>query len=133
MLWILCAGRNLTLGSEQIDNEHKVFVEIIGRIHDAVLKEKSINDIKRLIRELETYAVFHFVSEENIMIDSEFPELEEHKKEHEKLIETRDNKIKKIISREVNPDTLVYFLVNWFVEHTTNRDPKLAKHLRHNT
>ena len=130
---IVCWQKSYSVGSEQIDNEHKVFVEIIGRIHDAVLKEKSIDDIKRLTRELETYAVFHFVSEENIMIDSKFPELEEHKKEHKKLLETLDNKIKKIISREVNPDTLVYFLVNWFVEHTTNRDLKLAKHLRYNT
>ena len=130
---IVCWQKSYSVGSEQIDNEHKVFVEIIGRIHDAVLKEKSIDDIKRLTRELETYAVFHFVSEENIMIDSEFPELEEHKKEHGKLLETLDNKIKKIISREVNPDILVYFSVNWFVEHTTNRDLKLATHLRHNT
>ena len=83
---IVCWQKSYSVGNEQIDNEHKVFVEIIGRIHDAVLKEKSIDDIKRLMRELETYAVFHFVSEENIMIDSEFPELEEHKKEHEKLL-----------------------------------------------
>ena len=129
---IVCWQKSYSVGNEQIDNEHKVFVEIIGRIHDAVLKEKSINDIKRLIRELETYAVFHFVSEENIMIDSEFPELEEHKKEHEKLLETLDNKIKKIISHEIDPDTLVYFLVNWFVEHTTNRDLKLVKYLKYN-
>ena len=130
---IVCWQKSYSVGSEQIDNEHKVFVEIIGRIHDAVLKEKSINDIKRLIRELETYAVFHFVSEENIMIDSEFPGVEEHKKEHKELLKTLDNKIKKIASREEDPNTLVYFLINWFVEHTTNRDLKLAKHLRYNT
>ena len=121
-----------SVGNEQIDNEHKVFVEIIGRIHDAVLKKKSIDYIKRLLRELEAYAVFHFVSEENIMIDSAFPELEEHKKEHEKLLNALDIKVKKITSFEEVPDTLIFFLINWFVEHTTSRDLELAKHLRNN-
>jgi len=130
---IVCWQKSYSVGSEQIDNEHKVFVEIIGRIHDAVLKEKSTDDIKRLIRELETYAVFHFVSEENIMIDSEFPGVEEHKKEHKELLKTLDSKIKKITSREEDPNTLVYFLINWFVEHTSSRDLKLAKHLKYNT
>jgi len=130
---IVCWQNSYSVGNEQIDNEHRVFVEIIGRIHDAVLKEKSTDHIKRLMRELETYAVFHFVSEENIMVDSAFPGLGEHKKEHEKLLKTLDSKIKKIASHEVDPKTLVYFLVEWFVEHTTNRDLKLAKHLKNNT
>jgi len=129
---IVCWQSSYSVGNEQIDNEHKVFVEIIGRIYVAIKKEKSTADIKRLLRELETYAVFHFVSEENIMIDSAFPEIEEHKKEHEKLLKTLDSKIKKITSHEGDPSTLVYFLLDWFVEHTTRRDLKLAEHLRYN-
>ena len=121
--------KEYSVGNEQIDDEHKVFVKIIGRIHDAAIQKKSIEDIRRILRELETYAVFHFVSEENIMIDSAFPELEEHKKEHKKLLNTLEEKIKKVTSNEEEPRTLVYFLVNWFIEHTTNRDLKLAKHL----
>jgi len=124
--------KSYSVGNEQIDNEHKVFVEIIGRVYEAISKKKSIGDIERLLRELEAYAVFHFLSEENIMIDSAFPELNEHKKEHEKLLNALNIKIKNIISLDEVPDALVYFLVNWFVEHTTSRDLNLAKHLGNN-
>ena len=122
-----------TVGNEQIDHEHMVFIKIIGRIHEAAIQRKSMDDIKRIIYELEKYASFHFVSEENIMIDSAFPDVAEHKKEHEKLLNTLDGKVKKIISGEEDPITLVSFLVDWFVFHTTSLDLELAKHLASTT
>jgi hemerythrin len=118
-----------TVGNEQIDHEHMVFIKIIGRIHEAIVKQKPTEDIMRIMRELETYAVFHFVSEENIMIDSEFPDFAEHKKEHEKLLNTLYEKLKDIISAEEHPRALVSFLLDWFVQHTTTRDIELARHL----
>lgn len=123
--------KSYTVGNEQIDDEHKVFIKIIGRINEAVVKQKSLEDIKRIMRELRTYAAFHFVSEENIMIDSAFPELGEHKKEHEKLLITLDRKIEEITSLKEHPRTIIFFLIDWFVDHTTTRDIKLAKHLRY--
>jgi len=123
--------KSYSVGNEQIDHEHMVFIKIIGRIHDAVVKEKSIEEIKRIMRELRAYAAFHFVSEENIMTDSAFPELDEHKKEHEKLLKALDKKIEEIISIKEHPRTLIFFLIDWFVEHTTSLDIKLAKHLRY--
>ena len=118
-----------TVGNEQIDHEHMVFIKIIGRVHEAVIKRKSLDDLKRIMLELEKYAMFHFVSEENIMIDSAFPDIAEHKKEHEKLLNTLDGKFKEIVSGEEDPSTLVSFLLDWFVYHTTSLDLQLARHL----
>ncbi len=118
-----------SVGNEQIDQEHMVFIKIIGRVHEAVIQRKSMDDIKRIMCELEKYALFHFVSEENIMIDSAFPDVAEHKKEHEKLLNTLDDKCKEIISGEEQPTTLISFLIDWFVLHTTSQDLELAKHL----
>ena len=118
-----------SVGNKQIDHEHMIFIDIIGRVHEAVIKRKSLDDVKRIMDELEKYASFHFISEENIMIDSAFPDVAEHKKEHEKLLNTLDGKLKEIISGEEQPTTLVSFLIDWFVYHTTSMDLKLAKHL----
>ena len=118
-----------SVGNEQIDHEHMVFIKIIGRVHGAVIQGKSMDDVKRIMCELEKYALFHFVSEENIMIDSAFPDVAGHKKEHEKLLNTLDGKVKEIISGEEPPTTLISFLIDWFVLHTTSQDLELAKHL----
>ena len=118
-----------SVGNEQIDHEHMVFIDIIGRVHEAVIKRKSMDDVKRIMDELEKYASFHFISEENIMIDSAFPDVAEHKKEHEKLLNSLNEKIIEIISGDKDSTELVSFLIDWFVIHTTSLDLKLSKHL----
>ena len=122
-----------SVGNEQIDHEHMVFIKIIGRIHEAVVKQKPTEDIKRIMRELGAYAIFHFVSEENIMIDNTFPGFVEHKKEHEKLLNTLEGKLRDIITGEEHPRALVSFLLDWFILHTTSLDLELAKHLASST
>ena len=118
-----------TVGNEQIDHEHMVFIDIIGRVHEAVIKGKSIDDLKRILDELEKYASFHFTSEENIMIDNSFPDVVEHKNEHEKLLTALNDKTTEIIRGGEDPTHLVSFLIDWFVHHTTSLDLQLSKHL----
>ena len=122
-----------TVGNEQIDHEHMVFVKIIGRIHEKIEKQKPIEDINRIMKELEAYAAFHFISEENIMIDCKFPEFTQHKKEHGELLGILGVKFIEIVSGEEHPRTLVPFLLDWFILHTTKRDLELAKHLASST
>lgn len=117
------------VGHIDIDTEHKMFVRIIQKIQDAAANSDVINakHLERLIEELMKYTEFHFYSEENIMFEIDYPDLLNHKHQHEKLLTDLRNLI---FTFEMNRDDLaelVKFLTDWFIHHTTKEDRKLAE------
>ena len=59
---------------------------MFNRLNDAVKNHESRNDIYRLIDEVISYTRLHFATEEQLMVQSGFPEIESHKRMHEELI-----------------------------------------------
>ena len=117
-----------SVGNEEIDCEHKVFIKIIARFVE-LIKEKKSYKFKRNVDELIKYAEFHFVSEENRMFDSDYPDLLNHKKEHEDLLASLKLMEMKLYTDKATVDEFVSFLVNWFLDHTAKTDLKMANYL----
>ena len=117
------------LGCEEIDCGHRVFVRIIQKIDEAVEGKMGHAFVARLLNELEKYAVFHFVSEENVMIRKGYPEILKHKIEHEHLLAKMHEVILKIELEREPLEELAEFLMNWFVQHTLSEDRKLTLYL----
>ncbi len=117
------------VGNHKIDLEHQVFIELVKGLAEAEEQGKSRDQIRRLIAELEKYAEFHFISEENMMIDVEYPEYEDHHEHHATLL--REFR-RFVISFEMGKNcvlSLVDFLISWFIRHTTNEDLQLSKYI----
>ena len=116
------------VGNVEIDSEHKVFVRIIQKIENATEMRKNHSYVERLIYELLKYADFHFYSEETVMMEMNYPDIAMHKKEHQKLL----LKLRDMVSIVEHEDysrpmiDLIQFLTDWFVNHTTTVDKKLA-------
>ncbi len=115
-----------SVGNEEIDCEHKVFVTIIQRIHESV-RDGDHRRVARLFAELVKYADFHFLSEENIMHDVGYPEADAHRAEHCKLLATLRSKLDGIRAGKEVVAEIVPFVLEWFVSHTTKRDLLLAR------
>ena len=121
-------NNSYSVGNEEIDYEHKVFIKIIARFAEEI-KEKNSYKFKRNVDELIKYAEFHFVSEENRMFDSGYPDLLNHKKEHEDLLASLKLMEMKLYTDKATVDEFVSFLVNWFLDHTAKTDLKMANYL----
>ena len=81
-----------------------------------------------LISELNAYARFHFISEENIMIKSGYPQLEEHRQHHRDLIQelnTREAMLQ-LQKTDERAEDVVEFLKQWFIGHTIGEDRLFA-------
>ena len=117
-----------SVGNEDIDNEHKIFIKLISHFAE-MSKEKNSYQLKRYVAELKKYAEFHFISEENRMLDSDYPDLLNHKKEHEDLLSSINQMEMKLYIGKATEDDFVYFLVNWFLDHTIKTDVGMAKYL----
>ena len=116
----------LSVGNEKIDNEHKVFIDLIRSCSQAIEKQEDAN---RLLEELTLYAKFHFFSEETLMIQSGYPGYESHRKEHVMLLARLSDKIHSYRSNTETGESLIDFIYQWFALHTTSVDTRLAQHL----
>jgi len=116
------------VGNPQIDDQHRIFIDIINRIGHALLNSDDTEYQSSLFLELNAYARFHFLSEENLMKELAYPDYEKHMVEHAELLELLTNR--EMASgaglANIKPTDVINFLVNWFLLHSQNDDKILA-------
>jgi hemerythrin len=81
------------------------------------------------LNEVRQYAVFQFTSEENIMFDAQYPDIDAHMNEHERLLALFDKRVRQYRNEEIELDQVVEFMFEWFALHTTQVDTRLAKYI----
>ena len=121
--------KKFEVGHPRIDHEHQVFLDLIRNVSLASERQESDQWTTRLLEEIKKYAEFHFLSEENIMFRIDYPEYNAHHKQHLELLATLADKIHRFSSGQIELDSVVDFLFEWFAIHTTQTDKKLAQYL----
>jgi len=104
---------------ERIDQEHQIFLGLIKSVSFAVDNDETKEKVLRILVEIKKYA--------------DFPEYDEHKKEHQLLLARLEGQIHDYRSGDSNLDELVEFVFQWFALHTTGIDKRLATHIKNNT
>jgi hemerythrin len=72
---------------QKIDEQHMKFFSIINLLYDAVLQGKGGEVVGSVLKELQQYVIFHFKSEESWMKMYNYPDLNNHKLEHQEAIQ----------------------------------------------
>ena len=75
---------SMKVGDDWLDAEHKRFIALLNLI-DRALQQKDVAPIEEILEELQSYLESHFAHEEAYMAKVGYPELDEHKKQHERL------------------------------------------------
>lgn len=112
------------LGIEDIDFQHHYFLNLINRL-TAELKSTTARERQAaLIAELNAYARFHFISEENMMAKAGYPELEAHRQKHLDLIGQLNSReaLLQLENSSLRAEQVIDFLREWFLSHTTGED-----------
>lgn len=122
------------LGIKDIDDQHHYFVGLINKFIAEFRETSNAEYKKMLISELNAYARFHFISEENIMFRSQYPNYMQHKAHHHDLLDQLSAKagMLELESTERRKDEVVEYLVGWFLNHTNKEDRLFAEYLRNN-
>jgi hemerythrin len=129
----------LSVGIEVVDDQHQELFRI-GRELVYVLENTSAgldqyDDIIKLLKELHTYANYHFSEEEKLMEAADFIGLPAHRFQHKIFVK----KIEEIELDELDEDQknhaleLLDFLANWITNHIMKVDreyiPDVQKYL----
>jgi len=115
-----------SLGIEQVDLQHRYFLDLINRIDRRLRDRTGVVEREPLLAELEAYARFHFISEENLMAEYGFPGLTGHRVLHSDLLGHLNNEEKLYELGMAGPDHLLDWLHDWFVTHTQGADREFA-------
>ena len=116
------------LGIQDIDFQHHYFLNLINRLSEELRMTTSQGRRSALIAELNAYARFHFISEENIMAAAGYPQLEQHRQHHLDLISKLNSReaMLQLDKSDERADDIVEFLMNWFLGHTVGEDRLFA-------
>jgi len=120
----------LSVNIDEIDEQHKVLVDMINGLHEAMRTGKGVKVLERLVDGLKNYAVEHFGMEERYMEKFKYPGYLNHKKEHERFVgkvlefETAFKQGKASLTMDV-----MHFLKDWLVGHIKGVDKKYGPFL----
>jgi hemerythrin len=120
---------SLSIGIDEIDKQHMQLVAIIGNFQrkfgekDRYLESVMGQTINYLVR----YTRFHFDMEESFMKSISYPDLENHKLEHRKLLEELTSVLVKLRgTKAYTPVEFYYFLTRWATEHIAEKDKMIG-------
>lgn len=120
---------DFSVGVASIDHEHRELIGLINEICRA-LETESDEPIDRdeLLGELFAMISAHFALEEKIMRDKRYDRFQEHKADHEKLLdELREIMDSHDDSGPSSAEKLVKALGDWFSVHFKTEDARLHR------
>ena len=119
--------KDFETGVPDVDHEHRELVGLINALGDQVEARASRQQIQKFLGEVFARIAAHFALEESIMRKHGYDEYEDHKAEHERLLdEIRD------IMDEAEADyssALSTTVAEWFINHFKSKDARLHKKL----
>jgi len=121
---------SLETGQTLIDAEHRILVFLFRKLDVAVKTGQSQMAVNQIILEVRRFVEFHFVSEENIMRETNYPDLLAHQGQHSDLLAKLGVLASKVIARREVPEDLLFFLSSWLVEHIAHHDQDVAQYIR---
>lgn len=75
------------LDATVIDQQHLELVNMLNKLNDAVKNNETRQEIYRIIDEVITFTGAHFETEEQLMVQSGYADIEWHKGKHRELME----------------------------------------------
>ena len=119
------------VGVPSVDHEHQGMIELLNDLHDSLGRKADKQAVSRFLGEVHARIAAHFALEEQIMRERRYDEYEDHKADHERLLDD----IRDIMDRHEAGAYLDYeaelsvHLQEWFTAHFKTRDARLHKML----
>ncbi len=114
---------SLSVGIEEIDEQHKILVNLINRMHQAIHERHGSDVVKDILAELADYTRIHFAVEESLMRILNYPGYDEHKEIHDELLGHVVELIEKVESGKTAIGfELLHFLKTWLTKHIMEED-----------
>lgn len=117
----------LSVGIQEIDEQHKVLVDLLNQLNQAIHEKRASEAGIDILTRLAEYTRIHFAVEESLMRIFDYPGFEQHKKEHHALVEQVVKLQEKLKSGKATIGfELMHFLKIWLTKHIIESDKQYA-------
>jgi len=117
-------SEKFSVGVKELDQQHQQLIKLLNRLISAQGTIGTHSEtISEILMEMTRYAQVHFKTEERLMEAYGFPGLEEQKIQHRDFRKKTVNFcIATTLGVEQIPDSLLEYLVDWWVHHILEDD-----------
>jgi len=120
---------SFSVENQKMDRQHKQLFEYINEFYDAVdFKDhsKCIDAFDKVI----SFTTYHFRDEELLMEQKEYPQIEQHKRVHQELVEKVTELADKLQNNEPGIGLEIkLFLKKWLTSHIMGVDMQYSSYL----
>lgn len=112
------------VGHAMVDFDHQTLVNITNELFNRVNKGFSDEEIAQTISCLVDYVNRHFDREEELFLDSDYPEKEDHLSRHKDIRKTVNDiaEVYKTKPDAININEVLEFLKVWLTQHIMRSD-----------
>lgn len=119
------------LGIPAIDHEHKELIDLINQALESSTHDDSRDTVLDALGETYARISAHFALEEKLMREQEYDHYEDHKSDHERLLdEIRDIMDEYEDTSRFSGESFAHALEHWFTDHFRLKDARLHRRLR---
>ena len=111
------------VGVRAMDSQHGILMDAMNELRLAVVRGAGRERLSELLDQLIEFTRMHFQSEEQLMAESGFPGLEDHRGQHQCLMAQILQSAHRLQYGEgMEMSALMVFLRDWFLEHIEGVD-----------
>ncbi|MDH5478847.1 MAG: bacteriohemerythrin [Nitrospinota bacterium] len=123
-------NNSFSVGISIIDNQHKTLFGLINKLNDGIQEHKSREGLGEILKETIDYASEHFKTEEDLMREHRFPDLQRHKAEHDAMVEKLAGFRERYNRGETDFSVdLLMELIDWLHSHMGATDSDLKPYM----
>jgi len=119
-----------SVGNAAIDHEHEQMIQQINALYDQLSVPVDAANVEAVLGEIHADISAHFALEERLMQKADYVEYEDHKEDHEELLDQIHDLMENFFN---NPDAgqklLKSQLSDWFGRHFASFDARLHEQL----
>jgi hemerythrin len=117
-------SNKLSVGVWQLDSDHVILIGLINQLYDAMSEGHGEELFETILATLKEYTVYHFSREEALMKAHKYPDYEDHKGYHEKLIgHLNEFTARYALDKSgVTTSEIEQFLQGWLINHIKKAD-----------
>ena len=119
-----------TVGIPRFDRAHQRLVARINDLHEAMVVRRDRTLSAAVFTKLIHETRAHFVDEESILTQFNFPDTETHFAEHSDLLQEATDFLRKYEAGNLSALVLLNSLKAWLINHIKNSDRKYTSFLR---
>ena len=134
----------ISVGNEAIDQDHKYLICLINSVELALRHENTVDQLPLFIQQLMAYTKEHFAREEEIQKKAQYPQIREHKREHEEIliklvdmehlaaeygVKKRQGRLRQDEEAKIS-EKIMALARHWILDHVLKTDKGMEHYLR---